>query len=319
MKEEALEYYDKFMFNITRMHSVRNEFNKDKNQYKHPGHNWEHIISERQNRKELEEEEWSNVIGIGAVLGYNNLRALDIDDCTRIEFIAEILETFRLPNDYPWVVRSGSQNGFHILLYNNDDFEKIASSEQFVYNSKEEYKEIFRKIEFRWKKQIVLPPSMHETMQNYSFLFGKPASQPLYVETNYIRRLFYDYFDKKYYNGMDPLHQLGAILCKPKGDWEIDEKSKAYALEFEEAIDNGNMNKIFKMIGIIDPSSSSSSSEEEYQRVRRSFDSESEDCFAGDGDYENGDSEWYHLEGGCGEGCTCDECDNVGCQSHPLN
>lgn len=163
MKNEALEYYDKFYFNITRMLSERNLFNIGKNSFKHFGHNWDNLSFERQNRKELEHSNWNNVTGIGAVLGFCNLRALDIDSCNDLNFILHLLDILNLPNNYRWVVRSGSKNGFHILFRCKDENINLSDPVKIAFSSNEYHRCLFKKIEFRWEKHIVLPPSVHDS------------------------------------------------------------------------------------------------------------------------------------------------------------
>jgi len=121
--------------------------------------------SERQTLEFIMNLSWfSPFAGIGTVLGFNNLRALDIDGCSSIEFIEELLETLNLNNKYEWVVRSGSQNGFHILFYCEEhtfDEYFTIKNEYFpcIFYPNKTYNDIFKRIELRWSHNLVLPPS----------------------------------------------------------------------------------------------------------------------------------------------------------------
>ncbi|WP_192821034.1 hypothetical protein [Rufibacter sp. LB8] len=88
----------------------------EKNLFKSPYHEWTKYQFERQNKEEILEYNWKDATGVGVILGHQNLRALDIDGCVSLEFIDKVLETLQLPLDYPWVMRSGSGNGFHIFI-----------------------------------------------------------------------------------------------------------------------------------------------------------------------------------------------------------
>jgi DNA polymerase III subunit epsilon len=182
MKEDAIMYYDKFKFNVTILSNKRNKFNFNKNIYKHPCHEWEYLSIRRQKRHDLTKASWKNVHGIGTVLEFNKLRALDIDDCNDDNFIRQLLSLLGLPNDYEWTVRSGSHNGYHVLFYANDNKLSDFESLRIAYAGKGPYKSVFRKIEFRWKSHLVLPPSVHRSGGRYEFLNEFPKSAPVFVK-----------------------------------------------------------------------------------------------------------------------------------------
>jgi DNA polymerase-3 subunit epsilon len=182
VKEEAIWYYKKFGFNITRISTKRNMFNLGRNLYKHPNHLWEHLEFSSQSIEFFIEGDWEDVTGIGTVLGFKKLRALDIDYCDDIVFVHELLRVLKLPPNYEWVVKSGSHNGFHILFYSEEKRIDEYKSLKIAYGSNYKYKSVFKKIEFRWKKHLVLPPSLHESNNRYEFLFSKPENKPSIVE-----------------------------------------------------------------------------------------------------------------------------------------
>ena len=193
MRKEALHYYDKFGFNITKLTTEKNDYNYSKDPYKHPSHSWEFLIYERQQRDFLSESNWDKTVGIGTVLGFNKLRALDIDDCNNLDFLMEIIVKLGLPKNYEWIIKSGSNNGYHILFFAEDN--KLNNSEYIkpAYRSNELNKEIFKRIEFRWEKHLVLPPSLHKSGNIYEFLFSNPIKKPLTVDLNNITSIIKSY------------------------------------------------------------------------------------------------------------------------------
>ena len=189
LKKSALSYHKKFNFNITVISNYKNKYNINKNRYKHPSHFWEHYTFLRQTKQFFYNIRWSKAIGIGVVLGYNNLRAIDIDDCNDEHFLQDILSFLGFPADYEWVVKSGSDNGFHILFYSDDNYSFFKKA----YKPRSKYIGLFKRIEFRWYSHLVLPPSMHKSGFQYSFLYKDPKSKPLYVNLNSIYKIIKRY------------------------------------------------------------------------------------------------------------------------------
>ena len=186
MKEDALLFHQKFKFNITKIFKEKNQYNVGRNVHKHPGHEWKHFSFLRQGRKALADSSWENVTGIGTVLEFNNLRALDIDDCNSDNFVKWLINKLKLPENYEWTVKSGSANGYHILFYAENNTLNNNESLKIAYCSNKHYKNIFKKIEFRWKSHLVLPPSLHESGNRYEFLYSFPKSPPIFVEMSRI-------------------------------------------------------------------------------------------------------------------------------------
>ena len=196
--------------NITCITNYLTEFNfMEKNLLKAPHHSWQKFQSEKQDRQDLLEYDWINSIGLGTVLGFQNLRAIDIDGCNSLDFIYKVLEVLDLPLDYQWVMRSGSSNGFHILFYSSDDSleselkiktnENLFNHKVFALGPNKEYQNIFDHLEIRWTGHLVLPPSLHNSGQYYSFLFCNiPNHPPLELENYYGNSSLYsgDAYDK---------------------------------------------------------------------------------------------------------------------------
>lgn len=122
--KEIAKYYHNLGFNICCISNKKTNFNKSaRDILKSPLGPWKHFRFERQSLNELLDYDWHSSTGMGVVLGYNNLRAIDVDetDGPVSKFIEICLEHLKLPKDYEWVVQSGSGKGFHILFYAIDE------------------------------------------------------------------------------------------------------------------------------------------------------------------------------------------------------
>ncbi len=183
MKFIYANYYYNFQFNVTCITNVYNEFNRvGRYLIKTPSHKWIHFLIERQTLETLRLYDWGNATGLGVVLGYNKLRALDIDNCNDISLIVEFLKILKLPTNYKWLIESGSKNGFHIIFYSENHNYEVAKDKIKSFKSSDQYKSIFGHIELRWIGHLVLPPSLHPSLMNYQFLNGFLISKPSWIE-----------------------------------------------------------------------------------------------------------------------------------------
>ena len=187
----------------------------EKSNYKKPIiDNWKRYLTIKQ--EEIYNFNWEDSVGIGLISGFNDYRALDIDELYysyydrkgRIDdFVAKCLAILGLPQDYAWVIDSGSGRGLHIIFRMND-FE--YSEEVYSYSAKRrEERELFKRMELRWKAFLVLPPSQHKEGGKYQFRNNAiPAYKPYYVNNDHVYNLLNyfcgDYhFEECNYNGMD--------------------------------------------------------------------------------------------------------------------
>ena len=194
----ANHYYN-FGFNITHISPERNFVHKiGETLLKSPSHYWEKFLTNRQQLSELHELDWRQAIGIGTVLGFNNLRALDIDECNDIELINDFLKLLGLPKNYQWVTLSGSRNGFHIIFYSQPHRYKTEIGKIKAFKSNAMFNDKFKHIELRWIGHLVLPPSLHPSLNKYEFLFNSiPFEKPKNVEVNSIENLINKYCSNK--------------------------------------------------------------------------------------------------------------------------
>jgi len=179
----ATHYYN-LGLNVTCISNHLNEHNfYCRNILKNPNHKWKHLFKERQSKDEYRSYDWENATGLGTVTSeYYDIRVIDLDGCSNYEFLEEILKTLKLPVDYEWVCQSGSNNGYHIYVrcekFDNLDEEHVVTT----FPPLEKYKSKFDRLEILWNTHVVLPPSIHNSGGNYSFLSCKyPKSMPTVI------------------------------------------------------------------------------------------------------------------------------------------
>ncbi len=182
LKQFAL-FYHNFGFNVTHILPERQINYNGEFEYvlKSPSHNIKNLRTKRQSENEVLEFNWENATGVGTVIGFNDLRAIDIDECTNELFLFEFLRKIGLPNNYEWVVRTGSHNGFHIIFYTDPLFclsRPGPGPSNFSLYAMKEYLNIFKHIDILSTNHIVLPPSLHQSGKKYDFLSGKKPTSP---------------------------------------------------------------------------------------------------------------------------------------------
>ena len=187
-------YYYNFGFNVTCILNERNEHtDPGPNILKSPSHEWTHFSHTRQSLTTLHAYQWEKAKGLGLVLGYNNLRALDIDECHDLSIIPDFLDILDLPQDYEWVMKSGSHNGFHILFYAEEHKFEVAKNKIKAFKS-----DRFKHIELRWIGHLVLPPSIHISFNKYEFLNPViPKRKPQKIENENLYVLLDKYCKRK--------------------------------------------------------------------------------------------------------------------------
>jgi len=215
------EYFHNLGFNICFISNETSQYNflYDPKNLKASFYEWERFQSERQSKDILISYEWDKCFGIGIILGFNDISAIDLDGCVNEEIIKFILDYLNLPPNYEWVIKSGSQAGYHILFKVNkpdNSYKRTPTVKLGSYQSLDEsfgrvdvnaYYPIdnnangnrpqtidehilrsltkhnsFAKIEFKWRGFVVAPPSVHNSARLYSFQNRMPKSVPLEVD-----------------------------------------------------------------------------------------------------------------------------------------
>lgn len=171
-------FYQLCGFNLIPIKGDRDNWYDNKKSFKNPAYgSWQDfkndelrisLISDIASNKEY--------TGIGGILGVDNLRVLDFDDLslfTKVvnapwfenygefnDFVKYCLSLLRLPEDYHWVVRSGSGCGFHIIFRTNEITNFNPEIISFK-NRKDLYKEKIdvKALDLIWNGYIALPPT----------------------------------------------------------------------------------------------------------------------------------------------------------------
>ena len=195
-------FYNSIGMNITK---VRGNC-KDEKSFKNIDKDWPHSLEEFYNNSQSKSfiisENWYRCSGIGLVLGWNKYRAIDVDHVgyyyeDNIDSVIEnLLSHMDLPKDYPWVVKSGSGRGFHIiftseLLKNEQATKAYTPNFRYAYYGSDLV--YFDRLELRWKDHLILPPSIHFSGKRYEFWHGIPNSEPTSLQIYNIDSLIFHY------------------------------------------------------------------------------------------------------------------------------
>lgn len=204
--------------------------------------NWKIYFDEEQDIDYIQKQDWNEASGIGAVIGFGGLRALDFDVLNILseslsggnkleKYIKKVLLLLKLPHDYQWVVRSGSGYGLHIIFRTKEINDFTYDSVAFIPTKTiTEKGEGFERLELRWKDHLVLPPSkssgyydesfMVPECEWYRFYWGRfPNYSPMTVDINNLNNLL-NYFS----SNIDVVTYAGSarILGHEKLTTEID-------------------------------------------------------------------------------------------------
>jgi hypothetical protein len=154
--------YHNFGINVTHIVPSFNEANKpNKNKYKASSNDYSKLHYKKQTLEEIQSFDWENATGIGAIMGFGKLRALDFDGCNDLSVIIEALKELNLNIDYQWTAKTGSGNGFHIYFL----------AEEHRYPVKEDRTKAFKPNSFfkdRFYKFTELPQQDGQTAVNLS-------------------------------------------------------------------------------------------------------------------------------------------------------
>lgn len=214
LKSIALHYHS-LGLNVNCIKNEITEHNYSKTEVlKNPYHDYKNYIKNRQSLEELLNLDWVQAVGIGIVTGFENLRVIDIDGCTNLEFVKDLLTILGLPRDYEWLVKSGSGFGYHLYFFTDeineeesnyffcgeDDFFKkhryltndlpyVNYLETDIFTAtffpNNENLSLFEKMDFIWKSNIIAPFSLHKSSKRYLFLnCFLPKNKPLNIELN---------------------------------------------------------------------------------------------------------------------------------------
>ena len=219
-------------------------------------HSMDDFYDEEQSKGMVLTENWYRNSGIGLVLGWNNYHAIDVDDINwqvvgydssgkldMKHIIEEFLELLGLPKDYPWVVKSGSGCGFHVI-FKCEELDETFSSKSYtpnlhyVYNRLDSTR-LFQRLELRWRDHLILPPSIHISGGRYEFYNGIPNSIPAMIEIGTINNLILHYCGRlkigNYTCNNKSIKLIDMCKCYAEFDsWRYDVESKEDSMDWLE-------------------------------------------------------------------------------------
>lgn len=221
MKNEIFKQakqYHSLGLNVVPISPKRSLFTiNDTNILKSPNCDTKDLLHNRQNYKSLKGLKWKGAVGLGLVLGYENLCAIDIDGCLNFRTVTTICKILGLDETYQWVFKSGSHNGYHIVIQCNNkeainftplNFDAVSTQglmpnemvdpfcsvdTNAYYPSS--YRRLFHKLEFKWKGNLVVPNSIHMSGLRYEFNNKMPQHFPASVEFERILAVKLKYCD----------------------------------------------------------------------------------------------------------------------------
>jgi hypothetical protein len=220
-KQFALRYFELMKFNVLPLRG------------KKPAINWKEWQDKCQSKEDIEAMEWKNSSGLGVVMGINNLRCFDLDKVEDPDILEVMLRELNLPEDYRWLVQSGSGEGYHIycLIPSPSPEEKGAfkkfSGDKAVYKFYLIEEGICDHIELRWKDcQTALPPSNHESGGIYSFFHNDPTELPATVETGKVVSFIENYCKLGKQNGAEQNEERSINFDEERLESALDYLSK---------------------------------------------------------------------------------------------
>lgn len=164
---------------------------------KRPAHRWKQFVTERQTVNTVRGLPWQGytrhdgtrveITGVGCISGVNGWRDLDFDDCPAFAPVSQALSALGLPEDYPWVQRTGSGNGWQIIFTCHAELPagvltaRAKEPGVFVGVSRDG---AFDHLELRWANcQSLLPPSRHASGGVYRWRGDPPTAPPSAVSS----------------------------------------------------------------------------------------------------------------------------------------
>lgn len=174
LRQDALRYNSQFSFNIVPVKGKR------------PIMSWENWQLINQDQKAIEYFNWdSTVTGFAGVCGINDLRCIDFDKVNDPSIVSAFSKRLGLPENYLWQIKSGSGKGFHIWVRVRqcEILMKQLNGPKSVYYMKPKDIALCYQIELRWENCLtVLPASLHESGNSYSFLYGEPIDSAMEID-----------------------------------------------------------------------------------------------------------------------------------------
>lgn len=233
--ESYMVFYQLCGFNLLPIKgNIDNWWDEEEKSFKNPSSGvWTDFISADFNKDIIDEVlSDDSYTGIGGIVGGNsNIRVLDFDDLgifarevngpwneesTKFsEFVNYCLKRLGLPEDYQWVVKSGSGCGFHIIFKTSDinNFSPEIISFQSHKDLRKEKLDV-KSLDLIWNGYVALPPTVGAGAFNpnlydtYPFIYRFfkrnifPDYEPYVVTIGNLNSFLIDYCsDNHFYGG----------------------------------------------------------------------------------------------------------------------
>ncbi len=186
-RELAEAYNKKFGFNVLPVSGKR------------PTIAWENWQLIEQTEKDIARLGWNEgITGVGGICGISDIRNLDFDKVVDLSFVEMFAKRLGLGEIYPWIVKSGSGNGFHIWfkLSESEKLHKKLNGPKSVYRLNPKVDELCDHIELRWcNSMTILPYSKHPSGNVYTFKYGKPDEAPKEISSNVLLECLEEFCD----------------------------------------------------------------------------------------------------------------------------
>ncbi len=169
---------------------------------KGPTYKWKHWHTKEQTTSDVNRLMWKGwnyilaAAGVGIVNGVKGWRSFDFDKCPDDAAVDTLLQALGLPKNYPWVERSGSELGWHVIVRCFDDLPAGALSrkekEPGVYSGPSKDGS-FDHLELRFERcQTVVTPSIHQSSgKRYRWRHDPPTEAPAIVSAGALVVAFY--------------------------------------------------------------------------------------------------------------------------------
>ncbi len=142
----------------------------------------------RQDVEVVKKMPWDRRDGVGVISGIGGWRCIDLDgiegEGVKFGAVEKILDAFSFPHTYPWIIESGSGEGYHIWFRCEGD---EAFDPRTDYDPKREG--AFDHLELRWANhQTAVPPTVHPvTGMEYEFRKKHPERKPWEVNADEVQ------------------------------------------------------------------------------------------------------------------------------------
>lgn len=213
LQSAAMTYRNLFSFSISPIVGECNKAGKEKEKsFKNPFYDRDNMDFN------ISSYNWGQATGLGVHLGKDHIWALDIDNIDknkRKDLISDFLYRLRLPEDYAWVVNSGSRSGCHIIFKSQSIDDSLLENPALTFAFNKDH----MSISLRMNAFLVLPPSLHVSGETYEFMQRRmPSYPPQFISIDSIYSLLSNYYgvDDVVYLKSDPsiyLYRKGIVKC----------------------------------------------------------------------------------------------------------